>query len=118
MSSSIMNNPNFLAYTRLTLVSHVKKHLEQGKPMPSSQSSVDYKTFSELLEKEVPVNEENARNVSRFYQNMIDRNVARGDTVLQYQAREAIVKAFEWGLVDENGELITANDISSIDVKA
>lgn len=104
MSSPIQNNPAFAAYSRLTVVSHFVARRE-GKETDGTNMS--FKDFVNAIEKDQVVDEMNVRSTSDFQLNHSRVNAAFNGGLREQKTLSYINKAYELGMVDLNGTLIS-----------
>ncbi|MFK4343418.1 MULTISPECIES: hypothetical protein [unclassified Paenibacillus] len=98
----------FAAYTKLTLVNRVQNQVCHIPNTPQSKS-MSFQQFMDAIQKDQEVNHSNARRIStdeeannRIYQQK------NGFNVFSNQRFTTIEKAYELGLVDRKGILISS----------
>jgi len=98
--------PEFAAYTKLTLVNRFLNELK-GSPQPQPSRSMTFDQFMSALDDQRVINPYFARQTpseeeeyNRIYQQQ------NGENEFARNRYEAIMKAYQWGLVDLNGVLI------------
>ena len=112
-NAGIVDAPNilkaeFAAYTKLTLVNRLVKEQIWGENV-SDHSPMSFLDFLEAMEKGNIVNSKYARPVSSYEVRNSHVNASRnGNHYFEMQKFNAIQKAYELGLVDEHGILLSA----------
>ena len=109
------NDPNFAAYTRLTLFAEFQKSIKDGAEVVGGKSKdISFEQFNELLNENKVVNKENAGEMSKFHKDalQIQMNYSK-DPEFTLKVKDIISKAFQLGLVDKDETLI-----NKIDTKA
>ena len=94
----------FQAYTRLTVVSHVKGQNEQGRAYKNNE--VSFKDFQEILEQKKTVNHSLSREVDEWVKEHSKAQIkAHNNYEMESKTMDFVDKAYKLGLVDMNGHL-------------
>ena len=97
----------FQAYTRLTVVAHVKGQREHN--MPYKNNEVSFTDFQKTLEQEVIVNRSLSREVDEWVKNHSKAQIkAHNNHAMESKTMSYVEKAYRLGLVDGNGHLYQA----------
>lgn len=94
----------FQAYTRLTVVAHVKGQKEHNRPYKNNE--VSFKDFQEVLEQEVIVNRSLSREVDEWVKEHSNAQIkAYNNYAMEAKTMSYVEQAYKLGLVDVNGHL-------------
>lgn len=98
---------SFQAYTRLTVVSHVKERMGNNKGY--SNNRVSFKDFQDVLEREVIVNTSLSREVDQWVKEHSKLQIKNHNSHdMESKTMSNIEKAYRLGFVDVNGHLYQA----------
>ncbi|GEM_PF-4484670 len=97
----------FQAYTRLTVVSHVKGQREHN--MPYKNNEVSFKDFQEILENKKVVDKSLAREVDEWVKEHSEAQIrAHNNHAMEARTMNYVEQAYRLGFVDVNGHLYQA----------
>ncbi|SEO75304.1 hypothetical protein SAMN04488134_11250 [Amphibacillus marinus] len=95
---------SFQAYSRLTVVAHVKGQSEGNRNYTNNK--VSFKDFEEILEKEEVVNKSLAREVDQWVRDHSKAHLKTHNNYdMESKTMSYIEKAYRLGFVNENGHL-------------
>lgn len=98
---------SFQAYTRLTVVAHVKGHSEHNRVY--SNNKVSFKEFQEVLEQEEIVNRSLSREVDQWVREHSKLQIKnQNNHDMESKTMSYVEKAYRLGFVDVNGHLYQA----------
>lgn len=94
----------FQAYTRLTVVSHVKGQREHNRAY--SNNEVSFKNFQDVLEQEKTVNQSLSREVDQWVKDHSELQIKNHNNHdMESKTMDYVEKAYRLGFVDINGHL-------------
>lgn len=97
----------FQAYTRLTVVAHVKGQKEHNSPYKNNE--VSFKDFKETLKQEVIVNRSLSREVDEWVKEHSKAQIkAHNNHAMESKTMGYVEQAYRLGFVDVNGHLYQA----------
>lgn len=97
----------FQAYTRLTVVAHVKGQEEYNRPYKNNE--VSFKDFQEVLEQEVIVNRSLSREIDEWVKEHSKAQIrTHNNYSMESETMSYVEKAYRLGFVDVNGHLYQA----------
>ncbi|MBM7542799.1 hypothetical protein [Amphibacillus cookii] len=95
---------SFQAYSRLTVVAHVKGQREGNRDYINNK--VSFKDFQEVLEEEEVVNKSLARDVDQWVKEHSKTQLRKHNNYgMESKTMSYIEKAYRLGFVNENGHL-------------
>lgn len=99
--------PEFAAYTKLTLVNRFVKKQIWGQNV-SNHTPMSFTDFLDAIKNKAIVHDHYARSVTSYEIRNSEVNARRnGDAYFEKQKFNAILKAYELGLVDHHGILLS-----------
>lgn len=99
---------SFQAYTRLTVVAHVKGQKEHNTAYKNNE--VSFKDFQDILEEKKMVNESLSRDVDEWVNEHSKAQIrAHNNPEMESRTMNYVEQAFRLGFVDAHGLLIQPN---------
>lgn len=97
----------FQAYSRLTVVAHLKGQREHNRPY--SNNEISFTSFQELLEQEKVVNQSLSREVDQWVKDHSELQIRNhNNRAMESKTMGYVEQAYRLGLVDVNGHLYQA----------
>lgn len=94
----------FQAYTRLTVVAHVKGQVENN--IPYKNNDVNFKDFQEILEQNKVVNQSLSRKVDEWVNEHSKAQIrTHANNKMEARTMNYVEQAYRLGLVDVSGHL-------------
>lgn len=97
----------FQAYTRLTVVAHVKGQREHNVPYKNNE--VSFKDFQEVLENKKEVDQSLSREVDEWVKEHSEAQIrTNNNRAMEARTMNDVEQAYRLGFVDVNGHLYRA----------